>query len=906
MSFTTKLRAIVRTANKPNAIFPSPFIDDVTVNGGLNYLALRADPNADVIVHCGPVPIARLGDRVDLYWTGSDGNKRLVATSPVVGENMFASLPIRVADVLLAKEGLGSLYYDIVDGFGTPQSSQEMPCLIKTTVPGNPYSAGNLPETQYVNEAMQAPTVTPVDIDQGNIANGATVTIPPWINMEKGDVVTLNWGGYPIKQPPLTAAQIGSPLIIKVSEVDIRAAGNAADLPVSYEVRDQVNNWSLNAPATLINVDSDLNLLDAPDVIDVNEGILDHDALTTPSPVLVRTPSPAFTVGDLVTLYWKGTNAQGAAIETKYELRVTATNPTSRLRFNIPTDDVSLFIGGTTTVVSYTLTPAAPGTEQLSRTVMFAVIGTQLSLPAPTLENGLVNGVFEPATLPLSGALISLPPYPGMAKDDRIFLSWKGKNSNGDPLNGSDDQTLEEADVGNQFVFVIGKDRFLQFGEATELTFSYTVIFTASGGTRESDIRSYTVKNPVAHVPPAPSVIEAPGDVLNPMNALAGATLRVKYDGMLDSDVIGINWNGDGNFPNKPGNQAQGYVDFAIDIAKVAPTLGKTIIAFYSVGRNGGYDMSLNLQLKVLNFQNPDVELPTPNITQLSGTVLDLNNFTGDAEVTVAAWPLITEGQQFWLEGVGLAADGVTPYTIKLAEGQRVTAAETTAGISRTLLRSELEKLAEGDNLDIFMKVAFDGTSDVTGALTFPVLDTVILNKSSPLSIDITTAVLNGYMVRLETKPVNPPAGAFLVRQASGGVPPYTYAAQNPNIVYVSPDGTISSSNNGSTVITVTDKEGTVVSYPVQVTGVAYLFASGIGGTYGQCGERIMAMGGSMPSVAQALNCYTTNPGVGTNTFAWTFDISGGQNYIVNIHTGQVATDYPFSRHSGFGIIVRS
>ena len=108
---------------------------------------------------------------------------------------------------------------------------------------------------------------------------------------------------------------------------------------------------------------------------------------------MVKTPAPIFSVGDVVTLYWKGFNAQGAAIVTHYELPVASV--TGRLRFDVPNEDVALFIGGSTTSVSYTVDSTSTGQLETSRSVMFAVIGTQADLPAPTLENGLVAGVFE-------------------------------------------------------------------------------------------------------------------------------------------------------------------------------------------------------------------------------------------------------------------------------------------------------------------------------------------------------------------------------------------------------------------------------------------------------------------------------------------------------------------------------
>ena len=419
MSFKTQ-------KNRPSGLrvnrisgYPLPFIDDVSINGGLNYLALKADPTLEVIVNCGPFLPAVAGDRIDLYWKGSDGIERKVASRTFNVGEIMASFPIPVAVALQAHEGPGEIRYTYTDSAAT-YPAEPLECLIKTTVPGNPYSAPNLPETFYINEAMLAPTVVPLAIDQGNVGSGATVTIAAWTNMFEGDILTLNWGGYTIKQPALSDTQPGQPLVIKVSEEDIRAAGNSAEVHVSYEIRDLVNNWSLNSPATLVDVNTDLNLLDAPDVIDVDAGKLDFDALEGGvSLTIVKTPAPIFSVGDGVTLYWKGTNAQGAVIEKSYELDVTST--TGRLQFKVPNADVALFIGGSVTSVSYTLASSFTGELEFSRSLMFAVIGTQLDLPAPQLENGLVGGVFEPVTLPSTGALISLPPYPGMELKTALF-----------------------------------------------------------------------------------------------------------------------------------------------------------------------------------------------------------------------------------------------------------------------------------------------------------------------------------------------------------------------------------------------------------------------------------------------------------------------------------------------------
>ncbi|WP_339406738.1 hypothetical protein [Pseudomonas helleri] len=655
----------IKQIRKPQAGYPLPFIDDVSINGGLNYLALKADPTLEVIINCGPFYPAVSGDRIDLYWKGSDGNERQVGTRTFKADEIIASFPIPVAVALEAQEGLGEIRYTYTDAANT-YPSDPMPCLIKTTVPGNPYSGPNLPETIYINEAMSAPTVDPVDIDLGNVARGAIVTISAWEYMSVGDVVTLNWGGYPLKQKPLELAQVDQTLVIIVSEADILVAGNSDELPVSYEIRDVVNNWSLNSPATLINVDTNVNLLEKPDCVDVDAGILNYDSLGSDSSlVMVRTPAPIFTVGDVVTLYWKGFNAQGAAIETHYELPVASV--TGRLRFDVPNEDVALFIGGPTTSVFYTVDSTSTGKLETSRSVMFAVIGTQADLPAPTLENGLVAGVFEPATLPGAGARVSLPAYPGMGEHDRIFLSWAGEDSNGSPLHGSVGEELESADVGVTFEFLVDKSEFMNLGDGSEVLFSYVVIF-AAGGTRDSLVATYSVKNVIVGNLLKPHVLEAPDDdFLDPSEPLfTKAHVQIPDNVLLlANDRIDMLWDSplnEGDFPDFMNIRTDGIgIVFEVPKARVEKSLGRDIVVSYTLTRSGAklYDSDV---LTLFIGSASDRLLPRPFVVEAdndAGT-LDPDAVTGTyAHVLIKAADINVEvNDEVLLSWAGSEAGG--------------------------------------------------------------------------------------------------------------------------------------------------------------------------------------------------------------------------------------------------------
>ncbi|HCN64548.1 MAG TPA: hypothetical protein DIT33_14305 [Pseudomonas sp.] len=629
------------------------------------------DSTADVIVHCGPVPEAKVGDLLRLYWTGIDGIPRLVGTTPINNLENFISLRITTDVALQAGEGMSTLHYAWVDAFDVENPSSELIFEIKTTVPGDPHRSGNDAGTPDINELLAAPIVDPLEL---YLDDTATVTIAPWVNMFAGDVLTLKWGEYKIPHLPLLAGDIGKSIVFNLTAADIEAGANSDAVQVRYEIRDRVRNWSQNSLATLVKVDTDLDLLDPPDVIDVVSSVdgnkLNYDDLGGgDSVVMVNTPAPVFTPGDTITLYWKGSNAQGASIERSYELPVS----TNRLRFNVPNADVQLFIGGEITSVYYTLTKQADGSVQPSRSQMFIVIGTQLDLPAPILENGLVGGIFEPATLPSTGASISLEAYPGMDEGDRIFLSWVGTSHEGDELRGSEELEVERSDVGLTFYFTIDKDEFSPLGDGTEVTFRYTVIFADSGRTRNSLFAFYDVTNVATGFLERPEVLEATtDDVLDPSDPLftkahiqipddvlllVGDRIDLLWDSPLvtgdTTDYINIKTNGKG-------------VPFEVPKAIVETSLHMDVLVSYTLTRGGTkrYDSRV---LSLFIGSADDKLLPPPVVTEADKTfnTLDPDDVTTPyAHVVIKATDVnVAVDDQVVLNWAGSNPGGSYAYT---------------------------------------------------------------------------------------------------------------------------------------------------------------------------------------------------------------------------------------------------
>ncbi|MBH3461541.1 hypothetical protein [Pseudomonas putida] len=224
---------------------------------------------------------------------------------------------------------------------------------------------------------------------------------------------------------------------------------------------------------------------------------------------------------------------------------------------------------------------------------------------------------------------------------------------------------------------------------------------------------------------PAPSVLEAVNNTLEPINARNGATVRVAYSGMAASDSLAVAWLGSNQAgrwesAQKPGS-VFGSVDFSVPASVVAASQGTVVEVLYAVLQAGKAAVpSLPLALTVGELAQAD--LPTPAITQANPSTrrLDLNSFVGNASATVAAWPLIATGQRFWVRIDGTLENGST-HRFYAASAQAVTEAQVGQGLDVALLRTELEKLKHESEVSVTVSVAFDGASNEASAKAFPV-----------------------------------------------------------------------------------------------------------------------------------------------------------------------------------------
>jgi len=203
-----------------------------------------------------------------------------------------------------------------------------------------------------------------------------------------------------------------------------------------------------------------------------------------------------------------------------------------------------------------------------------------------------------------------------------------------------------------------------------------------------------------------PTVVQAPDGILDPMDAISGATVVVSYDDMQTTDTIGLSWNGLDNLVQPQPGSTLGSVTFTIPASAVAAVIGKTIPVLYAVVRNGVGKPSWELSLTVETLSESVLEAPRILQASEDGS-LDVRALAGDAELKVRPWPFIDAGQQISLRFEGTKADG-SAYTWTHPTWQNLPISSP-GEPSTTVALSHLRELKDSSSLTLIFEVSFDG-----------------------------------------------------------------------------------------------------------------------------------------------------------------------------------------------------
>lgn len=101
-------------------------------------------------------------------------------------------------------------------------------------------------------------------------------------------------------------------------------------------------------------------------------------------------------------------------------------------------------------------------------------------------------------------------------------------------------------------------------------------------------------------------------------------------------------------------------------------------------------------------------------------SVLDVTTLPSDARTQIARWPQIAVGQKLWLSYAGTNADD-TPYAAQTYDATPVPIEGLPGGMYPNAPVAQLRGLKDGSTLRIEFKVTFDGSTDESTAVLFPI-----------------------------------------------------------------------------------------------------------------------------------------------------------------------------------------
>lgn len=695
------------------------------------------------------------GDVVSLFWAGE-----VIQYGPLVTADLNRDVRIVVPNAtLVARPGMDLVVrYSIRDRL---QNYSRYSPSVLTTV----YAPGSLPEPTVEGTASG-------DLHIDQITDGLVeVHVNRHQDIGQADNVTLHWTGRPVagafQNFTVGPLQIGTDryLVFQIP-VDIAQVLIDSQAYVYYAVAPAGGGATKLSAGATFGVIGTRNELKAPQVPRASGGALNPENISEATIEVVVPANVLLAPGTTVTLTWTGVGVDGTVYHTDSR-SIDSGSAGGPVSFQVPKEKATKLIGSTLDLY-YTLT-LADGTGLPAPHLSLNVIGSSAALPPPEFDPELAAGdVLDPDSLTTGGINVIVKVLSSQYVPGKAVLHWVGSGASITPP-----LELPVTTTGERR-FWVDKTRFVDPNLDDTVQVWYDLV-KDTGERASSQTVLVNVSNAGSQPWLAPEVHDASGGPVNPWIPVrpgspgANSANFVLRDARLKvNDVVAPFWL-------LPGGQdldiswitvtVDGEAQAAIPATVLAASVGKTVQVSYSVLRNnvpGPVSAVLNLQVAAL----PATGLVAPTVDEVpSGNLgtLDLNTFPGDAHVSAVPWPLIGEGQTYWLRAHGIADDG-TNISHDLAMGVPVTAGQVTAGLKVTLPRSYLLRLQNTSTLFLELKVSLGKSSSEAEATTFPVGEVIMRQLTLDLLAPTVAGEVNGYL-----DPATIPAGGVVVT-----VPSYT------------------------------------------------------------------------------------------------------------------------------------
>jgi hypothetical protein len=449
------------------------------------------------------------------------------------------------------------------------------------------------------------------------------------------------------------------------------------------------------------------------------------------------------------------------------------------------------------------------------------------------IQNGLTSAELEDMGNILKGLIAG---YNDMKEGDVVRSYWGAVEG---PV-----AIVDKDDMGLRRVELAFSREFLEGIGDIEASVYYTV--TDLAGNLSMDSQSIPVKLLLLMLPelPLPVVKEANGEVLDPADALNGATVLIGASAELRvGDRVVVQWNGPRGSDSKEkvitAADAGKEVELLFSAVLVEANKGQTVTIDYRIARaNGSEQASAALALKI---QPGLAQLPAPQMDTVGpdGVLIPSNIPESGATVRVRYEGMGT-GDSVVVNWLGASAYQTPAQVV----GANV---EVLFNVPKAFINQSI-----GGSASVTYSVARAGTVLVSTPL--------FLRVSQGLTLDTSPVTLSGKIYLIPASPdLLPafPAGTTVKRTATGGQAPYSYRSSNSLVAQVDAEGLASVRGNGNVTISVVDALGNTASYPITVTGVIHCVGLG-NGKFSHTSAAAASQGLRVPSADELNQIYNT------------------------------------------------
>lgn len=445
---------------------------------------------------------------------------------------------------------------------------------------------------------------------------------------------------------------------------------------------------------------------------------LDPDSLGSTGATFLVPAYQAMRENDTVTLTFVGFESDGTEDETwSRPTNVTAEQVGQVLRWQVPAGQFD-FIAGGYAEVNYEIAFADLPATLTSPTQTFRIGPVPVDPPRlPQLEiEGYSSGLLDPALFP-NGLVLRVPANAELMVSDWLLLHFNdvfGEQQLRIDLSGLESGVITFSLAAEKLQ---GLDRItLGYQVAREgVAYSATV--------RQVDL---VVRREDAPLNVLFAVAEGGDEAFNAMlpasSASAGAYIDLSGIELNDSETLEVYWEG----RSELGSTKYVFDEVPTDPLNIPPVavaanmeIGNTSVkrfpVYYRILPVGHESKKLHLRI---------LPLPTANYSTLQcsprrGTELHLTDIVGaHADLTLANWPFMGEGQRLVIVMVGSAGGSSRPYLIR---DSAITQAEVDARVvTAELLKSILDGLDNNTPLEFNVSVDFEGEGNEGNWTQFP------------------------------------------------------------------------------------------------------------------------------------------------------------------------------------------